>query len=73
MHAFNDTNPALFGNSIIRMHVVYTYYLKTCSKEPSEEATPASLVLSSQILGYSGGDLDTNETVELTFPIKVYK
>ena len=34
---------------------------------------PASLVLSSQFTGYDGRemDLNSNESVELTFPIKV--
>ena len=31
----------------------------------------ASLVLSSQIAGYSGGEVDSNATVGITFPIKV--
>ena len=31
----------------------------------------ASLVLSSQIAGYSGGEVDSNATVDITFPIKV--
>ena len=33
----------------------------------------ASLVLSSQIAGYSGGEVDSNATVDITFPIKVYE
>ena len=36
------------------------------------EGIPASLILSSQIAGYSGGEVDSNATVDITFPIKVY-
>ena len=32
---------------------------------------PASLVVSSQILGYGGGAVNSNATVEITFPVKV--
>ena len=35
------------------------------------QTLPASLVLSSQIAGYSGGEVDSNATVDITFPIKV--
>ena len=35
------------------------------------QTLPASLVLSSQIAGYSGGEVDSNATVGITFPIKV--
>ena len=38
----------------------------------TSETSSASLVLSSQIPGYDGGEVDTNEKVELSFPIKVY-
>ena len=37
------------------------------------QTRPASLVLSSQIAGYSGGEVDSNATVDITFPIKVYE
>ena len=36
------------------------------------EGIPASLVLSSQIAGYSSGEVDSNATVDITFPVKVY-
>ena len=47
--------------------------LCSSSSGPSNEVTPGSLVISSQISGYDGGEfnMDTNESVELTFPIKV--
>ena len=35
------------------------------------EISPASLVVSSQIPGYSGGEVNTSATVNITFPIKV--
>ena len=38
-----------------------------------EDTLPASCVLSSQIPGYDGGEVDTNETVEVMFPINVCK
>ena len=37
------------------------------------QTLPASLVLSSQIAGYSGGEVDSNATVDITFPIKVFE
>ena len=37
----------------------------------AEEFLPASRVLSSQIPGYDGGEVDTNETVEVMFPLNV--
>ena len=42
------------------------------SRKGQEELLPASLVVSSQISGYSGGDVTANESVEITFPIKVH-
>jgi len=36
-----------------------------------EETFPASRVISSQILGYSGGEVDSNERAEVTFPVNV--
>ena len=38
-----------------------------------EDTLPASRVLSSQIPGYDGGEVDTNETVEVMFPLNVRK
>ena len=38
-----------------------------------EDTLPASRVLSSQIPGYDGGEVDINETVEVMFPINVRK
>ena len=42
-----------------------------CSEGDVEETLPASRVLSCQIPGYDGGEVDTNETVEMVFPIIV--
>ena len=38
-----------------------------------EGTLPASRVLASQIPGYDGGEVDTNETVEVMFPLNVRK
>ena len=43
------------------------------SEEEAEETFPASRVISSQILGYDGGEVDSNERVEVTFPVNVRK
>ena len=43
------------------------------SEDEAEYTLPASSVISSQIPGYDGRELDTNETVEVTFPIHVRK
>ena len=50
---------------IFQMRLIY-------SRKGKEELLPASLVVSSQISGYSGGDVNANESVEITFPIKVH-
>ena len=52
------------------MHV---FYCLPFSGGPSAHAMSASLVVSSQISGYDGREfnIDSNESVELTFPIKV--
>ena len=39
--------------------------------EEEAETFPASRVISSQILGYDGGEVDTKERVEVTFPVNV--
>ena len=46
--------------------VLFTY-----SEREAEETIPASLVISSQIPGYDGEEVDTTERVELTFPLLV--
>ena len=47
--------------------------LYVCSEGEAEDIFPATRVLSSQIPGYDGGEVDTNETVEVMFPINVRK
>ena len=47
--------------------------LYSCREGEVEDTLPASCVLSSQIPGYDGGEVDTNETVEVMFPINVCK
>ena len=42
-----------------------------CREEEAEDISPASLVLSIQILGYDGGEVDSSEPVTMTFPINV--
>ena len=43
-----------------------------CSEDGSEEAFPASRVMSTQILGYDGGEVDSSkERVEVIFPVNV--
>ena len=42
-----------------------------CSVNDVKETLPVSRVFSSQIPGYDGGEVDTNETVEMVFPIIV--
>ena len=41
------------------------------SEEEAEETFPASRVISSQILGYDGGEVDSKEKVEVIFPVNV--
>ena len=40
-------------------------------EEEAEDISPASLVLSSQILGYDGRGVDSSDRVTMTFPINV--
>ena len=42
-----------------------------CSEGEPEETLPASRVISSQILGYDGREVDSKERVEVTFPVHV--
>ena len=51
----------------------HTIFLAANSDSEAEDTLLASCVLSSQILGYDGGEVDTNETVEVMFPINVRK
>ena len=41
------------------------------SEDEPQETFPASRVISSQILGYDGGEVDTKERVEVIFPVHV--
>ena len=41
------------------------------SEDEPEETLPASRVISSQIIGYDGGEVDSKERVEVIFPIHV--
>ena len=41
------------------------------SEDEPEETFTASRVISSQILGYNGGEVDSNERVEVIFPVNV--
>ena len=47
------------------------YSIFGCSDGGGEEVSLASRVFSSQIPGYDGGEVDTNETVEIIFPLIV--
>ena len=49
----------------------HIYSIFGCSGSGAEEVSPASRVFSSQIPGYDGGEVDTNETVEIIFPLIV--
>ena len=42
-----------------------------CREEEAEDISPASLVLSIQILGYDGREVDSRENVTMIFPINV--
>ena len=41
------------------------------SEDEPEETLPASRVISSQILGYDGREVDSKERVEVIFPVHV--
>jgi len=63
----------------VHIHVLYLYNSATLyilndfvySEDEPEETLPASRVISSQILGYDGGEVDSKEKVEVTFPVHV--
>ena len=42
------------------------------SEGEPEETFPASRVISSQIIGYNGEEVDSSERVEVTFPVNVW-
>ena len=42
-----------------------------CSEGEPEETLPASRVISSQILGYDGREVNSKERVEVIFPVHV--
>ena len=56
-----------------KMNIICRLSLMCSSSSLSNDVITGSLVISSQISGYDGGEfnMDTNESVELTFPIKV--
>ena len=59
---------------IIVLYVHYTFsMILLCSEDEREETLPASRVISSQILGYDGREVDSKERVEVTFPVHVRK
>ena len=41
------------------------------SEDEPEETLPASRVISSQIIGYDSGEVDSKERVEVLFPVHV--
>ena len=41
------------------------------SEDEPEQSFPASRVISSQILGYKGGEVDSKEKVQVIFPVNV--
>ena len=41
------------------------------SEDEPEETLPASRVISSKILGYDGGEVNSNERVEAIFPVNI--
>ena len=56
----------------MRCDVPPTYhFLSFLSEGEAEVALPASRVLSSQIAGYDGREVNTNEMVEVIFPLNV--
>ena len=63
----------------VHIHVLYLYNSATLyivndsiySEGEPEETFPASRVISSQILGYDGGEVDSKEKVEVLFPVHV--
>ena len=47
------------------------HFLSVHREGEVEDTLPASRVLSSQIPGYDGEEVNTNETVEVIFPVNV--
>ena len=58
-----------FTSCIYIKHCLMVYTLYRVAK--ASDSLPASRVLSSQITGYHGSEVDSKETVELIFPINV--
>ena len=57
---------------IIVLYVRYTFpMILLYSEDEPEETFPASRVISSQILGYDGGEVNSKKRVEVLFPVNV--
>ena len=57
---------------IIVLYVHYTFsMILLYSEDEPEETLPASSVISSQILGYDGREVNSKERVEVLFPVHV--
>ena len=70
MHAFLPLHSAI-NNENTLLHIIIMYAMALSSEIDAEETLPASRVVSSQIPDYDGGEVDTNETVEIIFPLIV--
>ena len=57
-------------NSAIRTLYTFPMILLYSEDEP-EETLPASRMISSQIIGYDSGEVDSKERVEVLFPVHV--
>ena len=55
---------------VLYVHCTFPMILLYSEDEP-EETLPASRVISSQIIGYDGGEVYSKERVEVIFPIHV--
>ena len=73
-HMYLSCIPSLATFTVLKCVVHHIpNFLPVCREGEAEDSLPASRVLSSQIPGYDGGEVDTNETVEVMFSINVRK
>ena len=67
---------SLYGSPYYHSTLIYLciYYCDDSvlySEDEPQETFPASRVISSQILGYDGGEVDSKDKVEVLFPVHV--
>ena len=70
-HTISLYGSPYYHSTLIYLYIYYCDDSVLYSEDEPQETFPASRVISSQILGYDGGEVDTKERVEVIFPVHV--